>query len=549
MRNGAHAKFFLKIIFFTGLCLFQRISIAAEDHQWWIRRNHWSVRDEQQFSAFVAQIGESRCQSFDQCLKNASNPYQNSDPKTVRFYSDCADLPFMLRAYFAWKNGLPFSYVNEVSPAEGGTDIRYTPKGNRVSDRADVITPSSEKTPNALKVLQVISMDVSSAMFRFHPSLNDTRLFTDLYPVPIQRDSIRPGTVIYDPNGHVAVVYKVESDGRVLYMDAHPDNSITRGTYGKKFARSNPGMGAGFKNWRPIQLIEAHQDSQGRWIGGRIVGTHNEEIKDFSDEQFYGNQPHPSKDWKKGAFIFKEKSLDYYDFVRQRLATGSLRYEPLTEFKNMLEALCQDLKDRVDAVELAVQNQMHLAPHPPRLPVNIYGTSGDWENYSTPSRDARIKTSFLEIKERMTQFLSLFQKKSPELDYTGNQLEQDLLKTYEETTRSCTIQYTKSDGSKKSLNFDEVYHRLFKLSFDPYHCSERRWGETTSEGLASCTDDSLKTRWYEGEQFMRNQIERTYDVRMDFTVDQLLIPQKGNGVTSPPDVDFLGVLTNLNPEK
>ena len=30
------------------------------------------------------------------------------------FNADCADLPYMLRAYFAWKNGLPFAYSAPV---------------------------------------------------------------------------------------------------------------------------------------------------------------------------------------------------------------------------------------------------------------------------------------------------------------------------------------------------------------------------------------------------------------------------------------------------
>jgi len=517
-------------------------SYAAEEQRWWIRRDHWTSRDEQHYSEFVAQLGESNCRSFDQCLKNSANPYRQSDPKTVRFFSDCADLPFLLRTYFSWKNGLPFSYVNEVAPVEGGSDIRYTPKGNRVKARADIITPSPDKIPNAIKVLQTISNDVSSAMFRFNPALDNATLFTDFYPTTLDRESIRPGSIIYDPNGHVAVVYKIENDGRVLYMDAHPDNSITRGTYGKKFARANPGMGAGFKNWRPLRLVNARLDDEGHWIGGRMASVINREIKDFSDEQFYGNQPSPTKEWKKGLFVFEGKVIDYYDFIRQRLARAGFRYEPLTELKNMLEALCQDLHDRADAVEVAVQNQISLAPHPIRLPTNIYGTSGDWETYSTPSRDARIKTSFLELKEKVAQFLELNKQQSPDLDYSGTDLKSDLLDTYEETIQSCQIRYTKSDQSTRVLTFDEIYHRLFQLSFDPYHCPERRWGETNSSELIACSDNDVKKEWYEGEQFMRNQIERTYDVRMDFTVEQLFTPQKGNGVMTPPDIDFLRLL-------
>ena len=230
---------------------------AEDDVSWRIHKESWTDRDEQRYSEFVAALGDSGCHSFDQCLRSTANPYRQSDPASAKFY-------------FAWKNGLPFSYSDDVESVEGGGDIRYTPKGNRVTGRADIVAQANGKFPNALKALQRISDDVSSAMLRINPASDDPTLFTDLYPVALSRASIRPGTVIYDPNGHVAVVYRVEEDGRVLYMDAHPDNSLTHGTYGKKFARANPGMGAGFKNWRPLRLVDYSKDSAGNFLGGRV---------------------------------------------------------------------------------------------------------------------------------------------------------------------------------------------------------------------------------------------------------------------------------------
>ena len=38
------------------------------------------------------------------------------------------------------------------------------------------------------------------------------------------------------------------------------------------------------------------------------------------------------------------------------------------------------------ALAAGLQNQSE----PARLPVNIYGTEGDWEDYSTPARDFRL---------------------------------------------------------------------------------------------------------------------------------------------------------------
>jgi hypothetical protein len=203
----------------------------------------------------------------------------------------------------------------------------------------------------------------------------------------------------------------------------------------------------------------------------------------------------------------------------------------------MLSALCDDLKDRVAAVQTAVDKGIAAKPHPEALPENIYGTSGEWESYSTPSRDARLKTSFKELRDRAAEFLELTRQGSPRIDYQGANLRADLLAAYEETSRTCRFEYVKSDGAKVALDLEEAAGRLFAMSFDPYHCPELRWGATTAGELSSCRDSRDKLDWYRGEARLRNQIDRTYDVRMGFTLDQLLRRAPGSGVDQAPDTD------------
>ncbi len=59
--------------------------------------------------------------------------------------------------------------------------------------------------------------------------------------------------------------------GASQYIDAHPDNSVTRGFYDERFVRSRPDMGAGFKNWRPMWLVGATRRSDGVYLGGHVV--------------------------------------------------------------------------------------------------------------------------------------------------------------------------------------------------------------------------------------------------------------------------------------
>jgi hypothetical protein len=523
---------------------------AASAHAgtaWMVKKDTWTATDERNYSAFVAALGESGCNTIDKCIRSAANPYRTTDPQGYKFWSDCAKFPYLLRGYFAWKNGLPFSYVSDVSAAEGrGADLRYSPKGNVVVARRE-ITAREGGSVDAIRALNTMQAEVNSAMFRFNPAIDITKgnLFFDFVPVKIDRVQVHPGTIIYDPNGHVAVVYKVENDGRVRFFDAHPDNSVSRGVYGEKFARSSPGMGAGFKNFRPLKLAHATADASGALSGGYTITVPNANNPSFSIEQFFGTNPSADGVWKKGTFAVGDQALEYYDFVRTRLAVGDLKYHPVEEMTNMMEALCQDIKDRGQAVDTALATGIQNKSQPSNLPNNIYGTDGEWESFSTPSRDARLKTSFVELRTRVEEFVTLYKQGNPRVVYQGANLAQDLRQAYDRAAQACQFQYTRSDRTKVTLNFNDVSMRLFSLDFDPYHCAELRWGASDPSELATCGDGSTKRAWYQAEQRLRNQIERSYDTRMGFSLDQLRAKAPGSGADAPPDVDLKKYLSTL----
>jgi hypothetical protein len=509
-----------------------------------VRHDRWTDADERGYGEFIASIGNSNCRTVDACLRGPGNPFRASDPQGLRFRSDCADLPYYLRAYYAWKHGLPFAYEAAVSPRGRTRDIRYSPQGNRVSERRTVTTGST----TGPELLNAMRNTISSAMYRIHPDL-DSPYPPDHYSPALQPKSVRLGTVIYDPNGHLAIVYKIEPNGRILYIDAHPDNSLTRGTYDKRFVRSRPGMGAGFKNWRPVVLKNYTRGGNGALLGGTVVAAENDEIADFSDEQYYGNGRKPVRDaeWAGASFQLEGETLDYYDYVRAQLSGGSLHFDPVNEVREMVRSNCADLNYRADAVNLSLEAGLQRRGHPARLPYNIYGTDGDWETFSTPSRDARLKTAFKEVRDSVERFVRLYEARDPKVIYTGRNLIADLSAAYEQEASACSISYTKSDGVKASFGYEEARARLFRMSFDPYMCVERRWGATDAGELSSCRDDANKRAWYEAEQNLRNQIDRTYEARMDHDLSELRSPGgEGKGVANAPDTDVRAYLASVS---
>ncbi|MBO9665901.1 MAG: hypothetical protein J7501_03735 [Bdellovibrio sp.] len=557
----------LGILILPTLSMAQFNFMAASD--WRTTKLTWTENDESNFGDFIARLGAAverrQCGTVDTCFKSGANPYYSSDPKGLRYYSDCADLPYYLRSYFAWKNGLPMSVVSSVrarSVPDNTGDVRYTPFGNSPASRFDVVARNSGRSlaiyniedfeilasryPDAVTLLNRTITDTTySATFRMMGN-EDGNLFSDFYPVKISRLGIRPGTVIYDPNGHVAIIYKVTDDGRIYYIDAHPDNTLTSGMYNPKFVRSNPYQGAGFKNFRPLTLTKAKKDSSGAYIGGRILGAKNDSLPYYSLEQFYGNQPDPDGHWADGKFIFNGQAVPYYDYVRIMMASGDLRINPLDDMQSMIQDICVNLKDRVDAVNISTKAGVYLKPHPERLPMNIYGTNGEWENYASPSRDARLKVSFMDVLNQSKHLIQRYKVGDPQIIYNGRDLPGDLLKVYNREARACQFSYTNSSGGAVTMDLEEARKRLFDMSFDPYHCPELRWGAKSPQELSSCRDDANKRAWYNQERWLRYQWERRYDVRMDFSLPELNGPKPGAGIANPPDIDIVRYLTSGN---
>jgi hypothetical protein len=471
---------------------------------WRITHDHWSHADEMRFEDFVQAIGETNCSSSESCLRNAANPYRNSDQAFVDVDVDCAKLPYLLRGYFAWKNGLPFSYASRVSGEDN--DLRYTKSANRVAERHDIVDPG--EGIDAPETLRTMLSSVYSGSYRTDPD-DERGLPADFYSPALRPGSIRRGTIVYDINGHVGIVYKVDGDGRIYYMDAHPDFSITRSVYGAQFGQSPMHLGGGFKNWRPFRLVGARRNSAGHWIGGHIVHAKNAQVPEFSLTQYTGTAPNPSADVKKARFVYDGVALGFYEYVRAAVSGGKTSYNPVFELQATMRSLCNDLNDRAQSVDQAIAERVPEQLHPSKLPDDIYDSHDTiWESYATPARDARIRAAFLQFQRDLGNIIRLWINRDPRVVYDGHFLRQDLQQAYAQESQACTVTYLNSTKHPVPLTFDEIAHRLFRLSFDPYDCIELRWGATGDE-RATCTDGAHKLRWYDSEQTMRDRIDRT----------------------------------------
>ena len=174
----------------------------------WEEKHEIAYRD---FIHLIGIAGKSRiCTTTDECLRNPiANPlYYKKNPDNLKYiFADCADLPFVLRAYFSWMEELPFSYPIEMMELESFKidlkDIRYSKFGNVITHKQYL-----KDGDDINNVFENIKDLVSTASYRTDASKYDSgNLFRDTYPVAIDRKSIVAGTIVYDPDGHVAIVY------------------------------------------------------------------------------------------------------------------------------------------------------------------------------------------------------------------------------------------------------------------------------------------------------------------------------------------------------
>ncbi len=344
---------------------------------------------------------------------------------------------------------------------------------------------------------------------------------SDFYSPNISKNSIRPGSVLYNVAGHVAIVYDITPKGEVLYVDAHPDNSVTRGVFNPDFKLVRSSYGGNFKNFRPVKVLNPTIDAEGNITKGQVVALSDAQITDFSVEQYEGNGKNSA-----GNTIFKlnpndSKSVDFYDWVKFRLSGGSYRLDPIAEMKSEMAQLCVMAQDRIAAVQAATDNQVDKKDHPDALPQNIFGADGEWEAYSTPGRDMRLKLKMVSIPETAKTWMSRYQAKDPLLSYSGTNLKADLIEAYKQSVAACKITYKNSAGKDVTIGLETLINRVAQISYDPYACPEVRWGAYKQDELASCQDSQEKMEWHHLQQFLRNNLVKDTEAVHGYTLEQL----------------------------
>ena len=487
-----------------------RVSRRGADEPPWRSPVSWERDTEALYAAFVEQlfrepVGEEATWPDLQALLR--DPARNllhdhlglGEDETLRLVPDCADLPYFLRAYFSWKLRLPFAF-RRCTRGRDGVPPRcleapwsnLDPDGSVAAARAAAAggqpaaegavevgaAPTTESGPPAddveafARFITRVANAVHSATARTVPAADAS----DLYPVPLERPALPPGTVFADPYGHVLVVaawlpQPLDGYGVLVGAEAQPDGTVGRRRFWRGSFLFDPdtrSVGAGFKAWRPAVFDRA---------SGLVVTPGNEELRGtadharFSDEQYLGSA---------AAFYERVDAL--------------IHPRPLDPAK-ALEAVVDALEEAVVRRVVSIDNgERWVRAHPERtidMPEGheVFETEGPWEDYATPSRDLRLLIAIdaaLEFPEAVARVPERYGVSAgAEAEAVVSELRVRLGSALAERR----FGYTGSDGGLRELTLQDVVDRraALEVGYNPNDCVELRWGAPAGTAeLAAC---------------------------------------------------------------
>ena len=437
----------------------------SADGAWPIRRE-WNRATEDLYAAWIEQLfddpleAEPSWHALHEVTRQRERNFLHDHlglgedgDRGLRLEPDCADLPYFLRAYFAWKLGLPFGY-SECSRGSSG----HPPACPVWHSSLESPATAADELTRIQHFFQRVADGVQSGNGRA-PAASDC---ADFYPTRLAPDSLRPGTVYADPYGHtLLLVHRVPQTpaaaGLLLAVDAQPDGTVARKRYwrGNFLFALDPALGsAGFKHFRPI--VREHGTL--RPLTNREIAT-SADYGDFTLEQYEAGVE------------------EFYDRVDAALSPD--RLDPAHAFRATIDALEEQVRARLRSV---ANGEKYAATHHGIIPmpggVAIFETTGAWEDYATPSRDLRLLIALDVVRAFPAKIETHPERFAMPVGRSASEVRADLEAMLRAESAARRVVYTRSDGSQWTLTLADVLARAeaLEVAYDPNDCVEVRWG-------------------------------------------------------------------------
>lgn len=459
-------------------------SERAPESPVWQARWAWERDTEHLFAAFIEQLFSHSLEdlrSWSSLSELLKNPERNllynhlglDEDTRLDLKPDCADLPYFLRAYFAWKVSLPFGFRPCSRGREG-----VPPRCGELKTQALPIEATDDVDAFQRFLRRELGAGVHSASGRTLP----TDEASDFYPLPLTREALKPGTMFADPYGHVIMVAKwvpqgILGEGMLLGADAQPDATVGR----RRFFRGNflftpdvRDVGAGFKAFRPI----VRDASTGAFVA-------------LDDKSLAQHPGYPAASLEQ----YQGSRDDFYAHMDALIYPRAIAMHD--KLRQLVSAFEEQVVRRVEAIDVG-EAYMRTQRAPIAMPEGyaIFETSGAWEDFATPSRDMRL----LFALDTVRAFPNVVAHAPERFGLEGvptEELEKRVAQALDEELKTRRFRYTRSDGSTFELTLRDVVDRAeaLEVGYNPNDCVEVRWGAPDgSDERATCTRAAPKAQ-------------------------------------------------------
>jgi hypothetical protein len=460
-----------------------------DDARPWLATREWDEAQEALFSAWVTLLFRGdidRDLAFSNFEEVVRDPERNwlhdalgwgeDSTFALRLRPDCADTPYFLRAYFAWKQGLPFGFYR----CSRGQATKAPSCQSQVSAH-DSLASELKSAKTQLDVVshffrRTLAWGVHTGNGRV--ALDDPK--TELYPLPLLRQALRPGSIYADPYGHILVVAQwvapsATRPGLLLAVDGQPDESITRKRFWQGNFLYNPDPklgGTGFKAFRPIRWGTDENSSS----------SSSAETDGAKTLHFRSDAAMRQENWL-GGVLPRGAQVDaqtFYDEMDRLMNPQGIAAE--VGLREVIAALAEQTRVRVTSVENGRQWQLRSGQTVAEMPdgFEIFETVGTWEDFSTPARDLRL----LVAMDVVANFEARVKRHPDRYGLRDDAaLEQAIAELRAKrdawlADAANAITYIRSDGSKWTLTLAELMQRQreLEIAYNPNSCVETRWG-------------------------------------------------------------------------
>jgi hypothetical protein len=494
----------------------------ATEGSLWPLRNTWNRATENLYSAWIEKLFDAPLDAalswpaLHEVLRDRSRNFLfnhmglREDQMGLVIRPDCADLPYFLRAYFAFKMGLPFGYAKCTRGGGGeppkcyewwniqAEEPRPAPPASLPEQiiasgtpfeifRPPVATGPAAKPPGpaakpwgppprppglAASFGHYLRWTVADGVHSGSGRTSATDDNTEYYPVPLNEEALRPGTVYADPYGHLLVLVRrvAQSEGAAgvfLAVDGQPDGTIARKRYwrGNFLFAQDPALGSpGFKRFRPVV----------RERNGVLRRLTNAEI---------------AKNPQYGDYSLDQSRLaieDFYDRMDDVMSPAPL--DPLRAMKEAITALEEQVNARVTSVENGRKFQ-NSGRGEASMPdgASIFETTGAWEDFATPSRDLRLLIAMDVVRGFPDRVARRPDRYAMPKEKSVAHVQAELESVLASELSARKFSYTRSDGSAWTLALKDVVDRVadLEMAYNLNDCVEMRWGAPDKSDEAS----------------------------------------------------------------